>query len=188
MGRLGTLHAIRGCPPPASAPLVPRILAGLAHSEGRGLNRLSVSPAILRTIKEGIRKKKWELRKKRAVWLTSCFLFHGSMRAGECLTRSPASFRPSSTLYPRDVSICTDTVEGKRVRYLRIKIKDPKTGLGSSFCEMMEQKNLFFCPLAAFQKYCKVWGRDLKSDLPLIRRPDGLSYTRKAFNEVSNVS
>ena len=126
-------------------------------------------------------------------------MFHGSLRAGEILPRSPKYYRKKQTCMPEvtlsysppsclhkfveDIEQCTDRINGRRIRFLKIAIKLPKedpTGQLTTMVEMFEQPGLFFCPVSAYTKYAKLWD-GLTPGLPAFRRQDGLGYDRAAL-------
>ena len=184
LGRLTTIHELENLPPPPRSDLAMRLLTGLKHKEKPGRRRLAVSPAILKTLRTELKKRRWGIKRKRVIWAVSCLLWHGSMRSNEVLPRSAREFRPSSTLFPEDITICSDTVEGEAVTFLRVRIKLPKNKTTEfAFAELFEQRNLFFCPVRAYTSYVKLWGGQLSKGAPVMRRADGLGYDRRQFNE-----
>ena len=146
--------------------------------------RLAITPSLLRILKSKLFESSLPLGEKRMIWLSATLLFVGSLRSAEVLSTSTYTYDPTSTLRVKDILLLTDKVAGKKVQYLKLKIRNPKEhkGAGVVTVEILPAPSQFWCPVEAFKEYM-LHAKTYPSNMPLLRTPTKLLCNRK-FNDV----
>ena len=171
-------------------PIVDLILKGQAHHESlaenikRKSSRLPVTISVLKYIKHKLKKCKWSLSKKYAVWAASCMLWNGGMRVHEGLSREKEYFDPNTTLLLQDIDFCKVKVNNENKELLKIRLKCPKeSSIGNGVVIEVFKNDTFFCPVNALKKYMKTCPIRLENGKPLFRTSTGANYTGRDFNK-----
>ena len=170
--------------------LVSQVVRGLEQEDrlidkvtGRR-SRMPVTLDIMRAIRVNLRRARWDLPRKRLVWVVATLAFSGSFRIHELLSHFKGRFDPTSTLLMKDIKINMKRDKGKVVKVLQVHLKSPKEAKGKEGVVVdVFETNSYLCPVLAMNKYLVSLGFLPQADLPAFRTSQGQGYTGASFNE-----
>ena len=164
--------------------LLMRGVANLPKNSSPHRQRLAITPAVLRLFYDKLMGSSLPELQKKMIWAACTLLYVASLRSCELLSPSKFSYDPTSTLRRCDLKVEKELVNGKRVKYLRLWIKNPKEfrSAGTVQVEVLPCDNLFFCPVRAVSDFLQITSSFARS-MPLFRTEDGL-LTRDRLNVI----
>ena len=174
---LRQLHIMKGLPPPKlRSELVKQALRGRANMEASQGNqelskktrRLPMTIAMMKLLKERIRKSDLAGETKLMLWTVSSLMFFGSFRINELVSKTESCFDPDHTLLTRDVQL-NETTEGNSLSVTLKCPKENKAGKGTV--------------VDVFEAEGPLWrNSSQKAHMPLFCHPDGTPLTDRKFN------
>ena len=183
---LRQLHIMKGLPPPKlRSELVKQALRGRANMEASQGNqelskktrRLPMTIAMMKLLKERIRKSDLAGETKLMLWTVSSLMFFGAFRINELVSKTESCFDPDHTLLTRDVQL-NETTEGNSLSVTLKCPKENKAGEGA-VVDVFEAEGPL-CPVRAYTKWRRNSGQ--KAHMPLFCHPDGTPLTDRKFN------
>lgn len=187
VSRVASLHKNMGMCPGWQGDDIRMLMRGVANlpkNSDPAKQRLAVTPAVLRVLHSRLSSSPAPDLTKKMVWAACCLLYVGSLRSCELLSPSRYSFDPTSTLRRCDVELAKDLVNGRRIKYLRLSVKNPKEfrQAGTVTVEILPCPGMFFCPVTAltdFMRYTPGYPRSM----PLFRSEEAL-LSRDWLNKI----
>ena len=164
--------------------LLMRGVANLPRSPNSPKLRLAVTPAILRKLNSKLMGSSAPELVKKMVWAACCLLYVGSLRSCELLSPSKHSFDPTTTLRRCDVELVRELVNGKKVKYIKLSVKNPKEyrRAGTVTVEILPCQGMFFCPVTAITEFLRLTPGYPRS-MPLLRTEEWL-LSRDLLNKI----
>ena len=155
--------------------LLMRGVANLPRNPKSPNQRLAVTPAVLKTLYQKLEGSSISDLVRKMLWAACCLLYAGSLRSCELLSPSKCSFDPTTTLRRCDLEVVKEMVGMKKVKYLRLSIKNPKEyrRAGTVTVEILPCDGQFFCPVAAVSDYLKATPGYPRS-MPLLKTESSL--------------
>jgi hypothetical protein len=178
---LRQLHLLEGMEPPAiRSDLVKFLLQGKknmdnikARTEG-SRKRLPMTIAVMKLLKEEIRRWEVKIDQKLLTWAIATIAFHGAFRIHELLNRVEGDF----ALLGRDVKVKTDSEMKRRIE---IKLKCPKENRSGKvvIVDIFESGGTL-CPVKAFTRWQD--RRKSEDEIPIFRDDKGIPVTGRKMN------
>lgn len=160
------------------------VLKGLEATEKgpEKFKRRPVTTSLMLTIKKKLAASRYNIEKRRLIWMVCTALFSGSLRAGELLPVTRNKYVESSTMMRSDVMLSEPVIDGERVRVVLLRIRSPKEMRANTetVVELMGFGN-FYDPVTAMEKYLKLRTQLSEDDQPLALL-QGWGYTQAMFN------
>ena len=183
---LRQLHIMKGLSPPKlRSELVKQALRGRANMEASQENkensktnkRLPMTIAIMKLLKERIRKLDLAGETKLMLWTVSSVMFFGAFRINELVSKTESCFDPDHTLLTRDVQL-NKTASGSSLSVTLKCPKEKKAGEGT-IVDVFEAEGPL-CPVRAYTKWMR--NSSQQAHMPLFCHPDGTPLTDRKFN------
>lgn len=183
---LRQLHIMKGLPPPKlRSELVKQALRGRANMEAcqkrqegdSSKKRLPMTVALMKLLKERIRKSELAGETKLMLWAVCSVMFFGAFRIGELVSKTESCFDPDHTLLTRDVQL-NETSKGNSLSITLKCPKENKAGEGT-VVDVFEAEGPL-CPVKAYMKWRRNSSRP--AHMPLFCHPDGTPLTDRKFN------
>ena len=167
-------------------PLIKQIIRGRKNqslTEGSNTKtRLPITPAILKVMKDYIKKSELRTERKLLIWCIACTGFNGGFRIHEILPQNKKTFDPFKTLLQEDASLEHVNVNGKKVGTLQIRLKTEKTNRSKKHTIVdLYQSGNSICPIRAFTKWYAARSKT-GENLPLFLDEEGQAFTGRRFN------
>ena len=167
-------------------PLIKQILRGRKNQSlserNNSRERLPVTPAILKVMKDYLKKSELHPERKLLIWCIASIGFNGGFRIHEILPQNKKTYDPFKTLLREDVSLATVEVEGENIQTIQIRLKTEKTNRSKkhTIVDLYQSKNSI-CPVNAFIKWSTAREK-CEETLPLFLDEEGQSFTGRRFN------
>ena len=183
---LRQLHIMKGLPPPKlRSELVKQALRGRANMEASQGNqelskktrRLPMTIAMMKLLKERIRKSDLAGETKLMLWTVSSLMFFGAFRINELVSKTESCFDPDHTLLTRDVQL-NETTKGNSLSVPLKCPKENKAGEGT-VVDVFEAEGPLW-PVRAYTKWRRNTGQ--KAHMPLFCHLDGTPLTDRKFH------
>lgn len=162
---------------------VKNLIKGFENLSEPRTQRLPITPAIMKILWKNLEASNIKEEDKRLVWAVSTIMYAGSLRGGEILGDKETEYDEDKMLLNKEIGVKTVKVDGKEIRMVLAKIKNPKEmkGKGHVNIEMFEQ-NTWMCPVRAIMKLREKRKED--PAFPFARRRNGKLLTIKLFNQI----
>lgn len=177
-------HKAFGFPIVIDRDILNPVLKGMDNlQEANPPRRLAVTPAILKLIRNQLKKQKWTILYKRMIWCACLFLFWSCCRSAELFAPSCSKMVASTTFRANQVGCHAGLIDGLNVNWMELTLKNTKEMKNSSkkatSVELFPTGN-FLCPIDAFRKFKRIV-TDWDESLPLFRIGK-VFLTQKQFN------
>jgi len=185
---LRQLHIQHGLDCPAlRSDFTKMLLQAKKNSETRETNtkptRQPATVDIMNTLKGALRDSAFDAYTKRLIWTVSTILFFGTLRSGELLCVSRATFDPRFCACSEDIVLAVNRAAGTKKLVLTVKTpKEEKFGANTTV-EIFQAKAGDICAVDSWEKW-RALNPPLEVGQPIFRHRDGAPFTQSDLNKV----
>ena len=120
-------HKAFGYPMVLDREIVNPVLRGMDNlCEENSQRRLAVTPAILKSIRNELKKQKWSILYKRMLWCACLFLFWSCCRSSELFAPSQSTVVASTTFTTGQADCHTGLIDGTNVNWMELTLRNTK--------------------------------------------------------------
>ena len=156
LGRVKSLHEQEGLKPLWSHEDTRLAINGRLNTFfGKRLNRVAITPYVLRQLKVRLANSRFPREFKRAFWLFATWAYYGAFRSSDLLSATTQGYSLGSTLCWKHLEYRSEVIGGQVVAFVIVNVPEPKERKGSDTVARVEllPNGSFFCPITALSKY-----------------------------------
>jgi len=137
---------------------------------------------VMNALKSALRDSAFDAYTRRMIWTVSTILFFGTLRSGELLCVSTATFDPRFCACSEDITLAVNMATGVKKLVLTVKTPKEERAGASATVEIFQAKSENICAVASWEKWHAL-NPPLERGQPIFRHLDGSAFTQADLNK-----